>query len=207
MFRFLFFGVSYAYRRSLNAKIVQQKRAILSGPFFAFPFMCTDMCTIGRQMFIPIFQKQHRREERMNRINFKAIAFISILSALALNVSAGAQDYGKSMKSGESKQTGTTATLTARLVDPEKKAKEKTATVQVTVKGIALIDPAAVKEQPRKGQGHLHYRVDDGPVIATTAPKLSFHELSPGQHRILVMLAANDHSPLGPQQTLNVTIP
>ncbi|MEK6286696.1 MAG: hypothetical protein AABO57_13225 [Acidobacteriota bacterium] len=143
----------------------------------------------------------------MNRINFKAIALITMLSALALsiNVLAGAQD--KSMKSAESKQPGTTATLTARLVDPEKKAKEKTATVEVTVKGVALIDPAAVKERPRKGQGHLHYRVDDGPVIATTAPKLSFHELSTGQHKILVVLAANDHSPLGPQQTLNVTIP
>ena len=140
----------------------------------------------------------------MNRTNFKAIILLSALT-LSINVLAGAQD--KSMKSSESKQAGTTATLTARLVDPEKKAKVKTATVEVTVKGVALIDPATVKEQPRKGQGHLHYRVDDGPVIATTAPKLSFHELSPGQHKILVMLAANDHSPLGPQQTLNVTIP
>lgn len=140
----------------------------------------------------------------MNRTNFKAIILLSALT-LCINVLAGAQD--KSMKSSESKQAGTTATLTARLVDPEKKAKDKTATVEVTVKGVALIDPATVKEQPRKGQGHLHYRVDDGPVIATTAPKLSFHELSPGQHKILVMLAANDHSPLGPQQTLNVTIP
>jgi hypothetical protein len=99
------------------------------------------------------------------------------------------------------------ATLTAKLVDPEKKAKEKAATVQVTVKGVALIDPASVKEMPRNGQGHLHYRVDDGPVIATTAPKLSFHELTPGQHKILIMLAANDHKPLGPEQTLTVTIP
>jgi len=142
----------------------------------------------------------------MNRINFKAIILLSAVT-FTINVLA-AQEYG--MKSRGSKQPGmttTAATMTVRLVDPEKKAKEKTATVQVTVKGVTLIDPAAVKERPRNGQGHLHYRVDDGPVIATTAPKLSFHELSPGQHKILVMLAANDHSPLGPQQTLNVTIP
>ena len=85
--------------------------------------------------------------------------------------------------------------------------KSKAATVDVKVTGIAIIDPAKVKEQPRKGQGHFHYQVDDGPIIATTAPKLSFHGLTPGQHKIVVMLAGNDHNPLGPQETLNVTIP
>lgn len=105
-----------------------------------------------------------------------------------------------------SKQMGV-ATLKARLIDPEKKAKEKTATVEVTVGGVALTDPAKVGEKPIKGEGHLHYRVDDGPVIATTTTKLSFHELTPGVHKILVVLAANDHSPLGPQETLTVTIP
>jgi hypothetical protein len=144
----------------------------------------------------------------MNRIRLKTIALISMLSLLmlSLNVVAGVPASGRSMKAGASK-SGTKATLTAKLVDPEKKAKEKAATVQVTVKGVTLIDPAVVKERPRNGQGHLHYRVDDGPVIATTAPKLSFHELSPGQHKIVVMLAANDHSPLGPEQTLTITIP
>jgi hypothetical protein len=141
----------------------------------------------------------------MNRINLNAITLVSILLGLSLSVLAGVQG-SKSMK-GASSKPGSTATLTAVLVDPEKKAKERTATVQVTVKGVTLIDPATVKEQPRNGQGHLHYRVDDGPVIATTAPKLSFHELSSGQHKILVMLAANDHKPLGPEQTLTVTIP
>jgi hypothetical protein len=97
--------------------------------------------------------------------------------------------------------------LTATLVDPEAKAQKQAATVRVTVKGVAIVDPALSKEQPRPGQGHLHYQVDDGPVIATTATKLSFHGLKPGPHRITVVLAANDHTPLGPQQTLEVTIP
>jgi hypothetical protein len=52
-----------------------------------------------------------------------------------------------------------------------------------------------------------HEGVDSGPVIATTALKLSFHELSSGDHKIVVMLAANDHTPLGPQQTLEIKIP
>jgi hypothetical protein len=62
-------------------------------------------------------------------------------------------------------------------------------------------------EKPVPGQGHLHYRVDKGPVIATPTPKLSLHELAPGAHTILVMLVGNDHKPLGPQQELNVTVP
>ena len=97
--------------------------------------------------------------------------------------------------------------LEAKLVDADEKAKKKSATVSVEVHGVKLIDPATVKEKPAKGQGHLHYRIDDGPVIATTATKLSFHELTSGPHTFLVMLAANDHSPLGPSVTLNVTIP
>lgn len=98
-------------------------------------------------------------------------------------------------------------TLTARLVDPENKAKKKAATVEVSVSGLELIDPAQTGELPKTGQGHIHYQVDDGPVIATTTTKLSFHGLSSGPHKIVVMLAGNDHKPLGPSQTLNVTIP
>jgi hypothetical protein len=97
--------------------------------------------------------------------------------------------------------------LTATLVDAAAKAQKQAATVRVTVKGVAIVDPALSKEQPRPGEGHLHYQVDDGPVVATTATKLSFHGLKPGVHRITVVLAANDHTPLGPQQVLEVTIP
>lgn len=98
-------------------------------------------------------------------------------------------------------------TLNAQLVDAEAKAKKQTATVEVKVTEVEIIDPASVKEQPHAGQGHLHYQVDDGPVIATTATKLSFHDLKAGKHQIKVVLAANDHTPLGPQAALAVDIP
>ena len=99
------------------------------------------------------------------------------------------------------------ASMTAKLVDPVEKAKKQAATVQVAVKGVRIVDPALSGEKPIKGQGHLHYQVDDGPVVATTAPKLSFHGLKPGSHTITVVLAANDHSPLGPQEKLTVSVP
>ncbi len=97
--------------------------------------------------------------------------------------------------------------LSAHLVDPAAKAQKQAATVEVKVSGVKIIDPASAKEKPRPGQGHLHYQVDDGPIIATTATKLSFHGLKTGKHSIKVMLAGNDHQALGPEATLNVDIP
>lgn len=99
------------------------------------------------------------------------------------------------------------ATMTAKLVDADKKAEEKAATVEVTTSGVELVDPAMSKEKAVPGQAHLHYQVDKGPVVATPSAKLSFHELTPGPHTILVVLAGNDHKPLGPQQELTVTVP
>jgi hypothetical protein len=96
--------------------------------------------------------------------------------------------------------------MTASLVDPEKNAAKATATVMVKVTGVTLTDPASVNEVPKAGQAHLHYQVDDGPVVATTSPKLSFHGLKAGDHTIVVMLAANDHSPIGPKESFNVKV-
>ncbi len=131
---------------------------------------------------------------------------LPIMLTLVFAVIGNAQ-YG----SGTKPQTGGAAqgtpTLTATLVNAEKKAQQKAATVDVKVTGIKMTDPAAANEKPVAGQGHLHYQVDDGPVIATTTMKLSFHGLTSGQHKIVVTLAGNDHNPLGPQQTLDVTIP
>jgi hypothetical protein len=98
-------------------------------------------------------------------------------------------------------------TLSASLMQPEQKAKQHEADVQVQVTGVDIIDPAKVNEKPAPGQGHLHYQVDSGPIIATTATKMDFHKLSAGKHQITVMLAGNDHQPLGPKETLHVTIP
>ncbi|HEX5736757.1 MAG TPA: hypothetical protein VF131_28255 [Blastocatellia bacterium] len=150
----------------------------------------------------------------MNRTSFRAVVFVTILTALVLSINlvVGAQDKPQHDHSAMAKQEmakaqAGTATMTAKLVDPEAKAQKKEATVTVDVKGIQLTDPATANEQPKAGQGHIHYQVDDGPVIATTSPKLSFHGLSSGAHKITITLAANDHSPLAPPQTLTVTIP
>jgi hypothetical protein len=101
----------------------------------------------------------------------------------------------------------TKATMTAKLVDADKKASQRAATVEVTTSGVQLVDPSISMEKAVPGQGHLHYQLDKGAIVATPAAKLSFHELAPGPHTIDVMLAGNDHKPLGPQQQLSVTVP
>jgi hypothetical protein len=143
-----------------------------------------------------------------SRNHLRLVTFASLLSAvvLAFSLAVSAQDTSHTA-SGHQKTIGDSATLVASLIDADKNAKEKTATVEVKVTGVKLIDPALTNKRPTKGEGHLHYQVDNGPVIATTAPKLSFHELTPGKHKIVVVLANNDHSPAGPQQTLEITVP
>lgn len=97
--------------------------------------------------------------------------------------------------------------LALSLVNEPVNAKRKWATVKVDVANVELVDPATVNEKPADKQGHLHYRLNDGPVIATTATKLSFHDLESGKHTCTVVLAGNDHAPLGPQETLTIIIP
>ena len=135
-----------------------------------------------------------------------SIAILASLIIAAVVVAEAQYSSGTKQQTTTTKQQGT-PTMTATLVDPEKKAGQKAATVEVKTTGIELIDPAKANEMAKQGQGHLHYQVDGGPVIATPASKLSFHGLTSGKHQIVIMLAGNDHSPLGPQQTLEVTIP
>jgi len=97
--------------------------------------------------------------------------------------------------------------LEARLVDAESNAIKASAVVRVEVVGVELIDPDLATPDSKAIQAHLHYRVDDGPVIATPVAKLAFHGLTAGRHRIEVVLADSDHQPLGPSQKLEVTIP
>ena len=134
-----------------------------------------------------------------------AVIITGLGLAVALGPCAHAQTY--SGKPADKIVRMDEASMSAKLVSPIEKAKKQAATVEVVVKGVRIVDPALSGEKAIKGQGHLHYQVDDGPVIATTAPKLSFHGLKSGSHTITVALAANDHTPLGPQEKLTVSIP
>lgn len=95
----------------------------------------------------------------------------------------------------------------AHLVDAAKNAEQKGASIQVEVQGVKLVNPESMNGKPAKGQAHLHYQVDRGPLIEATSTEMTFHELSPGEHTIRITLAGNDHTPIGPSQKLNINIP
>jgi len=118
------------------------------------------------------------------------------------------ETHTKVMESQTKDETGGgLITFKASLVSPSEKAAKQTATVEVKVAAINLVDPDTTDGKPQPGQAHLHYQLDNGAIIATTATKLSFHALSPGPHRITVTLAGNDHVPIGRENVLTVTIP
>lgn len=125
------------------------------------------------------------------RRNSRIVAALPLVIVLALGVVYATQS----------------PTMSVKLIDQLRKAKQQTATVQVTVGGIKLVDPDTTPPAAQAGEGHLHYQVDGGPLIATTTTKLSFHGLGAGTHSVIVTLVGNDHSPLGPQETIAVVIP
>jgi hypothetical protein len=115
--------------------------------------------------------------------------------------------FGAQQTLATPKSAAATYSMKAEMVETENKIKRREATVVVITSGIELVDPTTTKEIAKIGEGHLHYRVDDGPVIATTATKLSFHELSKGEHKISITLAGNDHKPLTDAITFIMTVP
>ena len=143
----------------------------------------------------------------MRRIRKPTSLLVILLFSLLLLLSGTVlwAQYGKPTTQKASTQPS--ISFDAALVNAAQKSPKKAATVEVKVTGIELVDPDKVSEKPQAGQGHLHYQLDNGPIVATTSPKLSYHGLTPGPHNITVSLAANDHTALGPQKTLQVTIP
>lgn len=81
--------------------------------------------------------------------------------------------------------------LSAKLLDQG--AAKDSAKVQVKVTGV---------ESPK-----LQYKVDDGAAIETEETTVRFRGLKPGQHKISILLEGKDGAPLGPSETLDVTVP
>jgi hypothetical protein len=101
----------------------------------------------------------------------------------------------------------TGVSFSAVLLHPRKSAAGRSVDIAVHVSGIQLVDPDLTNGQAKRGQAHLTYRVDYGPVVVTTATRLEFARLPSGNHEIIVALAANDGAPLGPHRIFHVRIP
>lgn len=108
---------------------------------------------------------------------------------------------------GAAAQSGAPVTMYSSILVDQAGDRQDAATVTVNIEGLRLVEPSAAPQPARPGEGHLHYRVDRGPVIATSAAQLTFRELAAGSHVITVQLVGTDHRPLGPVQTLTAQMP
>jgi hypothetical protein len=160
----------------------------------------------------------------------RARAVLLSACALALGVAGCGSDDSKSSSSQSDSQAQQPAgpKPTIKFVSPEDGASLSgavTAKVQLTNFQIA---PQAVGKAPRPGQGHLHFKMDDGKfdfpkysgangLIAkklgvtghyspALAPKITYKHLPPGKHELEVYLANNNHTNVGVETKVEFTV-
>lgn len=137
-------------------------------------------------------------------------------AVLALSLPVAAQ-WPETPTTGSSMMTRTDRTVLAgqvatapdfgvRLVAPDKFGKQKTAVVDVSIDGVDLVDPAT-HPRPKRDEGHIVYKVDNGPEMTTTSRRFEIQNLPPGDHIITVYLDGNDNHEISPEHRLKVYIP
>jgi hypothetical protein len=94
----------------------------------------------------------------------------------------------------------------ARLRDKDQNARDHIAVVEVEVLNVWLDTPQVV-EQPGIQVGVLRYQVDRCPPVVTTATRLQFHQLTPGDHTITVAVTGADDRQITPSAQLKLTVP
>jgi hypothetical protein len=52
--------------------------------------------------------------------------------------------------------------------------------------------------------GHVHLKLDDGPIAMPTKPTYTIPGVKPGKHTIWVELSDKNHNPIGVQQTAEI---
>ncbi|HSA60159.1 MAG TPA: hypothetical protein VLJ37_10795 [bacterium] len=137
---------------------------------------------------------------------FKSFQLLGF-AALALGLIVWSAADARNGRSKNALNSASANFISARLVDKTKNAANRTATVEVTVRGVRLVDPAFASQVPGSIQGHLLFQLDGGPIIATPTSRLSFRELAPGEHTISVNLADDHHMPMGLPVLLTVSVP
>lgn len=133
----------------------------------------------------------------------KMFFFLAVVGlAFAVNLYADDQ-YSSTPSTPTSTKAKGDVTLTVKLVDEAMLSKDKMAKVEVGVTGVKLMS-----EHKGSHMGsHLHYQIDDSPIIVTSTPTLSFANLTPGKHTINVTVVDAKHSPLAGPETVEINIP
>jgi hypothetical protein len=159
-------------------------------------------------------QRESHFSERSMRAHF---TFCTILFLLFICLSAFAQWKEPPATGSPSSelpdrttlagQAGLGPLLVASLVNPDMNARNHKAVIEVQTDGLKIVDPAAVNDEPSVDEGHIEYRLDNGPIENTTSKTWSFEHLSAGEHLIRVALVTSDNHQIGKESKLRVKIP
>ena len=104
---------------------------------------------------------------------------------------------------------------------------DNTVTAVVEIKGFEL-DPDALGDPPVDGVGHLRFTMDrgqfdfpefsgpngrlarklgvDGQYSPATEPRITYRDLPPGDHRLIVDLVGNDYEPIGVTEVISFSV-
>ena len=159
----------------------------------------------------------------------KARAVLLSACALTLGVAGcGSDDKSSSSTQSSSQEQAAAPKPTVKFASPKNGANLSgavKATVQITNFRIA---PQSVGKAPRPGEGHLHFKMDNGKfdfpkysgangLIAkklgvtghyspALAPKITYKNLPPGKHELEVYLANNNHTDVGVKAKVEFTV-
>jgi hypothetical protein len=133
----------------------------------------------------------------------KKISFFLVVIGLAFAVNLYAVDQYSSPPSTTATKAKGDVTVTVKLVDEAMLSKDKMAKVDVAVTGVKLM----TEHKGTTMGSHLHYQIDDSPIIVTGSPTLSFANLTSGKHTIQVTVVDAKHSPLAGPESVELNIP
>jgi hypothetical protein len=158
---------------------------------------------------------------------------LTTIAALAAGVAVAGCGSSSSSSSSSSQSTAEKAPANApkpgvKLVTPKGGAKTgSTITAKVSLTNFHIA-PNAVGQAPRPGQGHLHFKMDEGKfdypkysgpngLIAkklgvtghyspALAPKITYKHLPKGKHVLEVYLANNNHTNVGVEDKVTFVV-
>lgn len=125
--------------------------------------------------------------------------------ALALGLLAACASGAGSPSSGSSTSSDAASqppTLT--LVEPAAGGAVPAGTVTVAVEstGLEFVMPGGTNVA---GEGHVHFTLDDGPIVMSVEQRTTFKDVPPGEHKLVAELVQNDTTPFSPVVKQEIT--
>jgi hypothetical protein len=154
-------------------------------------------------------------------------ATLAAVAALGVTGCGGDDNEKSSSKPSTTKQTGAPGAKVSFASPKEGSTVSGPVAVKVALSNFTL-DPGAVGKKPVQGHGHLHFSLDEGKYdfpkysgangklaeklgvagkySPSVTPTIVYRNVSPGEHKLEVYLANNDHTNTGVESETEFTV-